>query len=77
MAIPKETLESLLAEAFPDATLIKVVDLAGDSDHYQAEICSASFEGLSRIKQHQKVYAALGEMVGGKLHALSLITRSA
>lgn len=77
MAIPQETLENLLTAAFPDATLIKVVDLAGDNDHYQAEICSASFAGLTKIQQHQKVYAALGEMVGGKLHALSLITRSA
>jgi stress-induced morphogen len=77
VAIPQETLENLLASAFPDATLIKVVDLAGDNDHYQAEICSASFAGLTKIQQHQKVYAALGEMVGGKLHALSLITRSA
>lgn len=76
MAIPREELENLLIQAFPDAA-INIVDLAGDNDHYQAEICSASFQGLSRIQQHQKVYAALGEMVGGRLHALSLITRSA
>lgn len=76
MAIPQEELENLLIQAFPDAT-IKLVDLAGDNDHYQAEICSASFTGLSRIQQHQKVYAALGKMVGEQLHALSLITRSA
>lgn len=76
MAIAKSELEQLLIKAFPDAT-INLVDLVGDNDHYQAEICSASFAGLSRIQQHQKVYAALGEMVGGQLHALSLITRSA
>jgi len=29
---------------------------------------------MSRIKQHQTVYAALGGRVGGELHALQLET---
>ena len=35
---------------------------------------SAAFAGLSRVKQHQAVYAALGGRMGGVLHALQLTT---
>jgi stress-induced morphogen len=35
---------------------------------------SASFEGLPRVRQHQRVYAALGGRMGGELHALQLET---
>jgi stress-induced morphogen len=66
-------LEAELREAFPDAQIV-VEDLAGDGDHYRARITSPSFAGVSRIKQHQLVYAALKGKVGGELHALALET---
>jgi stress-induced morphogen len=66
-------LEAELREAFPDAQIV-VEDLAGDGDHYRARITSPSFAGVSRIKQHQVVYAALKGKVGGELHALALET---
>ncbi|HEY9235726.1 MULTISPECIES: BolA family protein [Phenylobacterium] len=68
-------LESNLKEAFPDAD-IAIEDLAGDGDHYRARIVSSAFAGLSRVKQHQLVYAALKGKVGGELHALALETSS-
>ena len=37
-------------------------------------LVSRSFSGLSRVKQHQAVYAALGGRMGGVLHALQLTT---
>jgi stress-induced morphogen len=37
-------------------------------------VISRSFDGLSRIRQHQIVYSALGGRVGGELHALQLET---
>jgi stress-induced morphogen len=73
MPMPVETLHAYLAEAFPDAE-IAIDDLAGDGDHYRARIVSGAFAGLSRVKQHQLVYAALKGQMGGELHALALET---
>jgi len=66
-------LEAELRQAFPDAD-IAIEDLAGDGDHYRARIVSAAFAGVSRVRQHQLVYAALKGKVGGELHALALET---
>ena len=75
MAMTRETLEGFLTEAFPDAE-ITLTDLAGDNDHWQAEIVSPQFQGKTRVAQHQMVYAALGDKMGGELHALALETRA-
>ena len=66
-------IEALIKQAIPDAE-VEIRDLAGDGDHYAARVISLAFAGLSRIKQHQAVYAALGGRVGGELHALQLET---
>jgi stress-induced morphogen len=71
--MPAAQLETCLREAFPDG-VITIEDLAGDGDHYRARIVSAAFLGLSRVRQHQLVYAALGGRMGGDLHALALET---
>ena len=75
MAMTRETLEGCLTEAFPDAE-INLTDLAGDNDHWQAEIVSEQFKGKPRVAQHQMVYAALKGKMGGELHALALKTRA-
>ncbi len=75
MAMTRETLEGFLTEAFPDAEII-LTDLAGDNDHWQAEIISPQFQGKTRVAQHQMVYAALKGKMGGELHALALKTRA-
>ena len=73
MAMEAAAIESLIREAFPDAT-VEIRDLAGDGDHYAATVVSEAFRGLSRVKQHQLVYAALKGRMGGELHALALTT---
>jgi stress-induced morphogen len=73
MPMSQTDLEAVLREGFPDAQ-IEIQDLAGDGDHYKARIVSARFAGLPRVRQHQLVYAALGDRVGGELHALALET---
>ncbi|MEM8750069.1 MAG: BolA family transcriptional regulator [Pseudomonadota bacterium] len=73
MAMDANDIESLIRAALPDAQ-ITIRDLAGDGDHYAAEIVSAEFEGKSRVQQHQMVYAALQGRMGGELHALALQT---
>jgi stress-induced morphogen len=75
MAMDRATLEAHLREAFPDAR-ITLTDLAGDNDHWSAEIVSEKFRGKSRVAQHQLVYAALKGRMGGALHALALSTRA-
>lgn len=75
MAMDRATLEGYLREAFPDAE-IALRDLAGDNDHWSAEIVSEQFRGKSRVAQHQMVYAALKGRMGGVLHALALTTRA-
>lgn len=66
-------IERMIKEAIPDAT-VTIRDLAGDGDHYAAEVVSESFRGKSRVQQHQLVYEALQGNMGGVLHALALQT---
>ena len=73
MPMAQADLEAALRDAFPDGT-ITIDDLAGDGDHYKARIVAPAFAGLTRIKQHQLVYAALKGKMGGELHALALET---
>lgn len=73
MAMERDTLETMLRDAFPDAK-ITLTDLAGDNDHWSAEIIEEGFRGKTRVAQHQMVYAALKGKMGGELHALQLKT---
>jgi len=73
VAMAPEEIERLIRDAIPDAE-VTITDLAGDGDHYSARVVSRTFEGLNRVQQHQRVYAALGGRVGGQLHALQLQT---
>jgi stress-induced morphogen len=73
MAMNAAEIEALIKSALPDA-VVTIEDLAGDGDHYAAKVVSSAFKGLSRVKQHQVVYAALQGRMGGALHALALQT---
>lgn len=78
MAMSANDLETVLREAFP-AARITITDLAGDGNHYAAEVIDASFKGKNRVQQQRDVYAALkGRMDGphGELHALALTTKA-
>ena len=73
MAMSSTEIETMIRTAFPDAR-VEVRALADDGDHYAATVVSAAFRGLSKVKQHQMVYAALKGKMGGELHALALTT---
>ncbi len=73
MAMQAEKIEELIRAGIPDAE-VTIRDLAGDGDHYAAHVVSASFAGMTRVKQHKAVYEALGGRMGGELHALQLTT---
>lgn len=72
MPITREDLETALKNAFPEAT-IKINDLAGDNDHWAAEVIDESFKGQSRIAQHKAVQKAVAAY---DIHALQIKTGS-
>jgi stress-induced morphogen len=73
MPMSADEIERLIRRHIPDAE-VTIHDLAGDGDHYAATVVSAAFKGKSRVQQHQLVYEALKEEMGGQLHALALQT---
>jgi stress-induced morphogen len=78
MPMHAQDIEDLIRAAFPRAR-ITITDLAGDGNHYAAEVVDESFRGLNRVEQQRAVYAALkGRMDGpsGDLHALALTTKA-
>lgn len=78
MPMESHDIEALIRSRFPDAK-ITITDLAGDGNHWAAEVIDASFKGMNRVQQQRAVYAALqGAMDGpnGALHALALTTKA-
>lgn len=75
MPIAQEKLEKILLESFPQAQF-KVIDLAGDDNHYRLEISDKIFAGKTKIQQHKIVNEALKNYINsGELHALQLQTK--
>ncbi|WP_126977923.1 BolA/IbaG family iron-sulfur metabolism protein [Frigidibacter oleivorans] len=77
MAMEAHDIEALIRESFPNAK-ITITDLAGDGNHWAAEVVDESFRGMNRVQQQRAVYASLkGKMDGpnGALHALALTTK--
>ncbi len=69
MTISNEAVTELLTTAIPHAE----ITVSGDGYKYQAYIISETFDGLSTMKRHQLVYAALNEVItSGELHALTI-----
>ncbi|MEC7763823.1 MAG: BolA family transcriptional regulator [Pseudomonadota bacterium] len=78
MAMEATEIEALIRETFPNAK-ITITDLAGDGNHWAAEVIDESFKGMNRVQQQRAVYASLkGKMDGpnGDLHALALTTKA-
>ena len=73
MPMAASEIQAMIVAAFPDA-VVEIRDLAGDGDHYAARVVSPSFAGMSRVRQHQAIYAALKGKMGTDLHALQLET---
>ena len=73
MPMSATEIEKLIRQKLPDAQ-ITIKDLAGDGDHYAAQVISEAFRGKTRVQQHQMIYDALRGSMGGALHALALQT---
>ena len=72
MDIQNEISERIKA-SFADAKVL-LTDMTGGGDHWQATIISTAFEGMSRLQRQRSVYAALGELMHGPIHALTFQT---
>ncbi len=64
-------IEQLIRAALPGAV---VQVRSEDNVHFEATVVSAGFEGKRPLQRHQMVYGALGERMGGEIHALQLTT---
>lgn len=66
-----QTIKNMIEDALPDAT----VDVDGeDGVHFRAQVISATFAGKLPLARHRLVHDALGDRLGGDIHALSLKT---
>ncbi len=66
-----EEIKQLIEVGLPEAH----VELDGDDGaHFAAIVVSAAFAGKTMVQQHRLVYQALGEKMGGDIHALSIQT---
>jgi acid stress-induced BolA-like protein IbaG/YrbA len=68
--VTPESIEQSIARGLPCEHLA----VNGDGAHWEAQIVSAAFAGLSRVRRHQLVYAALGDRMREEIHALSMLT---
>jgi acid stress-induced BolA-like protein IbaG/YrbA len=63
-----------LQHAIAEALACEWLRISGDGRHFEAEVVSAAFEGKSRLERHRMVYAALGDRMRERVHALSMRT---
>ena len=78
MPMRAEEIEEQIRASFPNAK-ITITDLAGDGNHWAAEVIDESFRGMNRVQQQRAVYASLKDKMAGShgaLHALALTTRA-
>jgi BolA family transcriptional regulator, general stress-responsive regulator len=77
-------MRSALERAFEPSTLEIVDDAARHAGHaaagrghFRVLLVSDAFRGRSRLERHRMVYAALGSLLEGSVHALSIAARTA
>ena len=80
-----ERIRALLVEAL-DPAAIEVVDdshkhvghagARGGQGHFSVDIVSAAFAGKLPLARHRLVYAALGDMLQTRIHALAIRART-
>jgi acid stress-induced BolA-like protein IbaG/YrbA len=68
------TIQHLIEQGLPGA---KATVHGPDGVHFEARVVSEAFAGKLPLARHRLVYATLGELMGGAIHALSLRTLTA
>ena len=49
---------------------------AGGGGHFRLALTSAAFTGHGKVARHRMVYAALGDLMQGRVHALAIQARA-
>ena len=65
-----QQIHDAIASALPEA---EVEVRAASAGHFEIKVTDAGFEGLSRVKQQQRVYGAITDLMSGKdapVHAI-------
>jgi acid stress-induced BolA-like protein IbaG/YrbA len=66
-----DTIKTLIERGLPGA---RAVVQGADGVHFEATVVAPAFAGKLPLARHRMVYATLGELMGGAIHALSLKT---
>jgi stress-induced morphogen len=69
-----DTVREALEKAFPDSEIL-VTDPRGDDQHLAVTVVSPLFTGKARVRCHQMIYEALGDLMKSHLHALTIVTK--
>ena len=73
--VKKTDVINLITNKIPNSKV--EVETFNGNDHLQVTVISEEFNGLSLVKQHQLVYAALkDELASEAIHALALKTQT-
>ncbi len=66
-----ERIQALIESGLPGAR----ADVQGDDGvHFEATVVAEQFAGKLPLARHRLVYATLGDLMGGAIHALALKT---
>ena len=65
------TVQALIEKGMPEA---RVEVIGPDGVHFEAVVVSPAFAGKLPLARHRMVYATLGDLMGGAIHALQLKT---
>ncbi|KRG88253.1 BolA family transcriptional regulator [Stenotrophomonas daejeonensis] len=66
-----ETIQNLIEAGLPGA---RAEVWGEDGVHFEATVVCEAFAGKLPLARHRMVYATLGELMGGAIHALALKT---
>ncbi len=69
-----ELIRQLIEQGLPGA---RAQVQGADGVHFEATVVCEAFRGKLPLARHRLVYATLGELMGGAIHALSLKTLTA
>ncbi|MDC8012054.1 BolA family protein [Tahibacter soli] len=66
-----QTIKNLIEQGLPGA---RAEVNGADGVHFDAVVVAADFAGKLPLARHRMVYATLGDLMGGAIHALALKT---
>jgi BolA protein len=72
----KERIEGAISDADVEVVEEDHEDERSDGAHFGVVVVSDEFEGMSRVDRHRAVYDALGDAMGGEIHAVEIRART-